>query len=270
MKIEHIDNNENFDFGRTSADYAKYRDIYPPEFFSPIIDEGLCLKGQKILDLGTGTGVLPRALYKYGGNWVGVDISQSQIDEAIRLAGRDAMNIDFQCVSAEDMSFSDRTFDTVVACQCFTYFEHDRLAPILNRILKDRGKFAVMYLAWLPFEDEIAQKSEQLVLKYNPKWTGCNERRRYIDIPKTYGKFFNLDKQEIFDLDIEFDTESWNGRMKSCRGIGATLSQNEIEKWEKEHLDLLRCITEKIQNKALRRLQHTFQTLKKQASKKLT
>ena len=50
MKIEHIDNNENFDFGRTSADYAKYRDIYPPEFFSPIIDEGLCIKGQNILD----------------------------------------------------------------------------------------------------------------------------------------------------------------------------------------------------------------------------
>lgn len=245
MKIEHIDNNSNFDFGRTSADYAKYRDIYPPEFFSPIIDEGLCLKGQKILDLGTGTGVLPRALYKYGENWVGVDISQSQIDEAVRLAGRDAMNIDFQCVSAENMSFSDKTFDAAVACQCFTYFDHDRLAPILNRILKDGGKFAVMYLAWLPFEDEIAQKSEQLVLKYNPKWTGCNERRRYIEIPKVYGKFFNLDKQEIFDLDIEFDTESWNGRMKSCRGIGATLSQNEIEKWEKEHLDLLRCIAPK-------------------------
>ncbi len=102
-----------------------------------------------------------------------------------------------------------------------------------------------MYLAWLPFEDEIAQKSEQLVLKYNPKWTGCNERRRYIEIPKVYGKFFNRDKQEIFDLDIEFDIESWNGRMKSCRGIGATLSQNEIEKWEKEHMDLLRCIAPK-------------------------
>ena len=71
-------------------------------------------------------------------------------------------------------------------------------------------------------------------------------------------------------MDIEFDTESWNGRMKSCRGIGATLSQNEIEKWEKRtsgFASLYR--TEKIQNKALRRLQHTFQTLKKTSKQKI-
>ena len=29
---KNIDNGKSFDWGRTSSDYAKYRDIYPEEF----------------------------------------------------------------------------------------------------------------------------------------------------------------------------------------------------------------------------------------------
>ena len=38
---------------------------------------------------------------------------------------------------------------------------------------------------------------------------------------------------------VPFTRETWNGRMKACRGIGASLSQDKIAKWEKEHLELL-------------------------------
>lgn len=51
---------KSFDWGRVSLDYANYRDIYPSGFYQKILDLGLCKDGQKILDLGTGTGVLPR------------------------------------------------------------------------------------------------------------------------------------------------------------------------------------------------------------------
>lgn len=41
---------------------------------------------------------------------------------------------------------------------------------------------------------------------------------------------------------MHFTRESWNGRMKACRGVGASLSESEIEQWEKEHMELLRNI----------------------------
>ena len=66
IKDARIDNGKAFDWGRTSAEYAKFRDIYPEEFYEKIISLGLCTSGQKVHDIGTGTGVLPRNMYKFG------------------------------------------------------------------------------------------------------------------------------------------------------------------------------------------------------------
>ena len=40
MKLEGIDKGNSFDWGKTSRDYAKYRDIYPVEYNDPQFLEG--------------------------------------------------------------------------------------------------------------------------------------------------------------------------------------------------------------------------------------
>lgn len=76
------------------------------------------------------------------------------------------------------------TFDVVTACQCFQYFDYEKLFPKLSRMLKKNGKFAIMYMTWLLDDDPIAEKSEELVLKYNPGWIGAREQKHHIDLPK--------------------------------------------------------------------------------------
>jgi hypothetical protein len=49
--------------------------------------------------------------------------------------------------------------------------------PKFYRMLKQGGSILVLYMAWLPFEDEIAGASKKLVLKYNPKWSGAGETK---------------------------------------------------------------------------------------------
>ena len=53
MKIinRDIDSGKPFDWGKTSLDYAKFRDIYPQEFYQRIIDRKLCLDGQSVLSV---------------------------------------------------------------------------------------------------------------------------------------------------------------------------------------------------------------------------
>ncbi len=59
-----IDNGKVFDWGLTSADYAKYRDIYPKELYQRLEELGVANDATSWLDLGTGTGILPMNLYK--------------------------------------------------------------------------------------------------------------------------------------------------------------------------------------------------------------
>lgn len=232
-----IDNGNPFDWGRTSADYAKFRDIYPEKFYRKILDRNLCMDGQSVLDLGTGTGVLPRNMYRYGAKWTATDISENQIAQARILS--EGMDIDYHVAATEDINFPDDSFDVVTACQCFWYFDHETLMPKLWRMLRQGGSILVLYMAWLPFEDKIAGESEKLALKYNPDWSGAGETVHPIWIPDCYKEKFELAYHEEFLLHVPFTRESWNGRMKACRGIGASLSETEIAKWEEEHKKLL-------------------------------
>lgn len=234
-----IDAGKAFDWGRASEDYARYRDIYPDEFYQKIVNMGLCVSGQNVLDLGTGTGVLPRNLYRYGASWTGIDISPEQIEQARLLAEAEDMRIDFRAVSTELADFPEGSFDVITACQCFWYFDHKTVMPKLARMLKPNGKLLVLYMAWLPLEDPIAGQSEKLVLKYNPDWSGAGETKRPIPIPDVVYDYFELEDHEEYDLKVPFTRESWHGRMRACRGVGASLDADELARWDEEHKSLL-------------------------------
>ncbi len=235
-----IDGGKAFDWGRASTDYAKYRDIYPPVFFEKVAERGLCVKGQKVLDLGTGTGVVPRSVYHYGAEWVGSDISENQISQARILAEKEGKKIEFVVSSAEDIDFPDGTFDVITACQCFFYFQYDVVLPKLARLLKDGGRLVILFMAWVPADDALAKASEELVLKYNPDWSGGGYERTPVFVPEIAEKYFDIEARDQYDLMVPFTRESWNGRMKACRGVGASMTPDTIEKWEAEHMKMLR------------------------------
>ena len=112
---KNIDHGKAFDWGKTSEEYAKYRDIYPKEFYAKLAELSLGVKGQNVLDLGTGTGVIPRNMYSYGAKWTGTDISENQIMYAEKLSKSAGMDIDYIVASAEAVDYPDRTFDGTVS-----------------------------------------------------------------------------------------------------------------------------------------------------------
>ncbi len=245
IKNKNIDGGNAFDWGRASEHYAMFRDIYPDRFYEKLIEMGLCVKGQCVLDIGTGTGVLPRNLFKYGAEFTGADISENQITQARRLSAEAGMDISYIVSSAENLDFSDHSFDTVTACQCYEYFDKGIVFPKIHNILKDSGHFCILFMAWLVEESEIAANAERLVLKYSPAWSAHSLKRFTYHLPEEANNLFEVEHSFVYDIAVRFTRESWHGRMKTCRGIEASsLSKKEIAEWEKEHWKYLQTVPE--------------------------
>ncbi len=239
MSFSDIDNGKSFDWGNTSEDYARYRDIYPEEFYRCILDLGLCRDGQKVLDIGTGTGVLPRNMYQYGAEWTGTDISENQIEQAKLLAAEKGMDIGFYTCPAEEIDYGDDTFDVITVCQCIWYLDADMISERFARILKPGGKLLILYMGWLPYEDPVAGKSEEIILKHNPDWSSYGDTVHPVFVPDGLLTKFEIILRKEFRVDVPFTREGWHGRMRACRGVGAAMNKEQLAAWNEEHMKML-------------------------------
>lgn len=239
IKKNNIDNGRAFDWGRTSSDYGKYRDIYPDSFYNNLLSLGIGLKGQNILDLGTGTGVLPRGLYKHGANFIGTDISSEQIEIAKKISQESGMNIKYYVRPAEDTKMPSDYFDVITACQCFLYFDRKLVFPETKRMLRKDGMFSTMWMAWVPGEDAVSSLSEEIILKYNPDWKGSGYKRLKVDESEWQEYGFKVKDVVSYDEELPFDIDSWAGRIRACRGIGASLPKEKVIESDKEHREAL-------------------------------
>jgi ubiquinone/menaquinone biosynthesis C-methylase UbiE len=97
---------------------------------------------RRILDLGTGTGVVAKALAKLypEAAVVGIDLSQGMIEEARRtlepeLAGR----VDFEVGDASALACPDASFDLVVLSNMIPFFDE------LARVVKPEGTLVLSF-----------------------------------------------------------------------------------------------------------------------------
>lgn len=233
MNVPSIDRGNDFDFGRTAALYAKYRDIYPSELYDRLRALGVGRKSSCWVDVGTGTGVLPLHLYTPGATVIGADISAGQIAAAKEAAAEKDFGIRFIVSPAESLPLPDHSADTVTAAQCFWYFDREKMIAELHRVLRPGGHFIKIYMAWR-LTDPVVRRSCGLVRRLNPAWTpGASGVRDMYDHPFPGGKV------ESFVCDLPFTRKSWHGRMLACRGTMASMDAGTLAEWDERHRRML-------------------------------
>jgi SAM-dependent methyltransferase len=233
------DPGRKIDWGRVSDQYAAYRPGPPPSYYERLRGLGVGLPGQRILDLGTGTGVLARSFARAGAHVVGIDVSLGQLMTARRLAREEGVTVDFRAAPAEDTQLPAAAFDAATANQCWLYFDRDRVVAEMRRVLRPGGVIVTSHLCWLPREDAVARRSEELVLKFNPQWTAGDWSGVVPAVPRWTRGEFDVVGAFVYDEPIEFTRESWRGRLRASRGVGAELSAAEVEAFDAEHAALL-------------------------------
>jgi len=236
--VSPVDAGRLIDWGWTSADYSQHRRGPPPSFYARLEALGVGLPGQRIVDLGTGTGLLARQFARQGSRVVGVDVSPQQIEAARGLAAAEALDVAFAVAPAEATDLPDGAFDVVTANQCWLYFDAPRTIVEVRRLLVQDGVLVTSHFSWLPRLDPLARQTEELVLRFNPDWGGADWHGVIPPIPAWAHADFDLVAMFWYDEAIPFTRESWRGRIRACRGIGATLGADEVARFD-QALDTL-------------------------------
>lgn len=242
MKDVSKDGSRVINWGKTSNDYGMYRPGPPDSFYKRLEVLGVGLPGQRILDLATGTGLLARQFALQGVHVSGVDISERQIKTARNLSHAQDLEIDFAVSAVENLPWQEKLFDVVTANQCWLYFDKQKTINELTRVLKPEGWLVTSYFSWLPRKDQIASATESLILKHNPEWSAGDWNGDIPSCPEWSKPFFNMRAMFYYDEPVPFTRESWRGRIRACRGVGASMTPEEVVKFDNEHDQLLKKI----------------------------
>ncbi len=239
QKLDHIDRGRPFDWGKTSEDYAKYRPGYPPSFFEFLKLAGIGLPGQRILDLATGTGALAIPFAQQGAKVSAIDLSENQVAAARKTARAKDLDIDFRVTAAEDLNFPADSFDAATASMCWLYLDHPKVVPLILRFLRPGGLLLIASIIWMPFDDPVAKATEDLVVKYNPVWGGRGYTDEVSPLPDWDTMGMRVKTFHRYKTDVPFTAESWRGRIRACRGVGASLPEDRVKAFDGELADTL-------------------------------
>ncbi|HEX7926496.1 MAG TPA: class I SAM-dependent methyltransferase [bacterium] len=225
---------QNPDWNPAAADYAAHRAGPPASFYARLEALGVGKPGQRILDLGTGTGLLARTFARKGVTTAGIDVSDGMIANAKSLAEREGLSVDFRVSPAEQTPFAAASFEAITANHCWWYFDAPKVVAEAKRVLKPGGPVVISFFSWLQIADPVVRETEALILRHSPKandlgWDGV--------IPPALSWAKGIATQTAmfwYDEPIPYTHAGWRGRVRANRHIGALLDKQAVERADAE------------------------------------
>ena len=227
-------------FGRTAADYERYRPGFPDNFFDRLESVGWISPGLKALDIGTGTGTLALGFAARGLVTAGMDIAEELLTVGRRDAEDSGLDIRFFVGAAEATGEPDAAYDLVSAGQCWWWFDSDKTATEAVRVLAPGGRLLICNFSYLPLHDNVAGRTEDLILEHSPGWPKAGWRGVH---PEQVQALDEVGLEEVvsfsYTVDVLFTHEAWRGRIRTCNGVGSALESDQAERFDADLADML-------------------------------
>jgi 2-polyprenyl-3-methyl-5-hydroxy-6-metoxy-1,4-benzoquinol methylase len=224
---------------RTSDDYSKYRPGYPGSYFLLLQELGIGLKNQDILDIGTGTGALALPFAEQGAHVTGVDISTGQIEAAKALASQKKLDVRFIVAKGEETGLPEKSFDVITSSMSWGYLDKKKMPEEAARLLRKNGLLLISSLNWVRDADPITERTGELLNKYGSGREHHHRQEAEFRIPEWAIGQFRLKTYHTYYVTIPFTKESWRGRIRASRNVGALLSREKTEEFDQELRKLL-------------------------------
>jgi SAM-dependent methyltransferase len=171
---------------------------------------------------------------------VGIDPAKAMLIEARRLSTDLDGRVHYIASRAEATGLASCGFDLVTAGQCWHWFHRSVAAAEAARILAAGGRLVIGHFDWIPLAGNVVEATEKLIEKHNPDWKLGGGNGLY---PMWLRGLSELGYREIrtwsYDVAVPYTPEDWRGRIRASAGIGASLSQRDVEAFDREHAAML-------------------------------
>jgi SAM-dependent methyltransferase len=204
-------------FADAAAVYDRGRPGYPPPVVERIVAELGVEDGARVLDLGAGTGMLSRPLLE-----AGLDVVAVEPLPGMRAALAAAIGADRAVEGrAEAIPLGDASLDGAVSGDAFHWFDGERAAVELHRVLRPGAGLVVV---WLNGVEEHSAFEHELTALLEPLW----ERGRHPSIKlgrraegiAEHGGFAPIRRVEV-PVEDEIDRDGFLAWFQSFSVVGA-------------------------------------------------
>ncbi len=230
----------SIDFGHTAEDYARHRAGFPDALFDRLMQDGVARPGERLLDLGTGTGSLARGFARRGLEVTGLDPSKPLLAQAKRLDREAGVTVRYVVARAEDTGLPPASFEVVTAGQCWHWFDRPAAAREARRLLIDGGRIVLAHFDWLPLSGNVVEATERLILEHNPEWRGAGGFGIHArHLPNLTLAGFEQLTTFSFDQPVSYSHAAWRGRIRASAGIAASLPPDHVARFDADLAALL-------------------------------
>ncbi|KRF67461.1 methyltransferase type 11 [Bacillus sp. Soil768D1] len=247
-------------FGKVAKDYAKWRNDLPGELIESLKIRGINFANVPVADLGSGTGVLSRALFKERAKVVGVEPSKELIEEAHNIDRQENSRIKYVNQYSEDTTLESDTFDFVTVLRAWHWFDREAALNEIKRIIKENGTLIVMDSGFI-YKSNVIKETLQIIKRHMPdgKLTSAGSKanvQQFINgFPVEWFKEwqehqFDLTDTYKFYYDVTFKNEEWCGRVGSLSWLSSFSEDKRVQILDEIHSHLV---------KEFGNIQHTIQ-----------
>lgn len=129
-----------------------------PERLEKIVEHGKISKGDTVLDVGTGTGILIPIIQKYEPRWIyGCDLSEAMLEQ---LNSKKYPRVETIVADVRDLKLPDSSIDVVFINACYgNIIDKPRTFTNLSRMMSPQGRMVISHPLGKSFTRSLRERS---------------------------------------------------------------------------------------------------------------
>lgn len=205
-----------------SEDYSSFRPSYPDAAISWLRER---CSGERVVDIGAGTGIFTKALLRFFKDVTAVEPNDDMLSKFSEILP----HIPIINGTGEATGLSDNSVDLITVAQAFHWLDEDKFKSEATRILSKGGKVAIIWNTSL--ENEFTKARDNICKKHCPRFRTGYAGKRSPAEGDTFLRFHYFRKVEVaaFSNPFTMSKEVFEGNMRSRSYFPIPSDQNYKE-----------------------------------------